>query len=153
MSDCPREQEMLAIVQAGRWPDSCDDDSRSHINACSVCAGIVEVASLVGADYHASLRTARVPAAGLVWWRMQRRARQDAARTASRIITIVQAIAVSAGVAVAIGIIAATSRAFGFAPAEMSRTLLAQWGVPLLIALASWAALAPVALYFAVSKD
>ena len=153
MSDCKREQEMLAIVQAGRWPDGCDEESRAHINACASCGEIVQIASHLAADYQAGLRAARVPASGLVWWRMQRRARQEAARTASRVITIVQAIAVAAGVAVAIGIIAATSRVFAFAPPDASRALLAQWGVPLLIALASWLALAPVALYFAVSKD
>jgi hypothetical protein len=84
---------------------------------------------------------------------MQRRARQEAVRTASRVITVVQAIAVAAGVAVAIGILIATSRAFAFAPGELSRTVLAQWAVPMLIALASWLALAPVAVYLAVSKD
>ena len=126
---------------------------RSHVDACATCTDVVRVASLIAADYHASLRSSHVPASGVVWWRMQRRTRQEAIRTASRVITIVQAIAVAAGVAVAIGIIAATSRAFGFAPAEVSRTVLAQWAVPMLIALASWLALAPVAVYLAVSKD
>jgi hypothetical protein len=153
MSECPPEQETLSIVQAGRWPDSCDDATRAHVAACSTCGEIVLIASLLHTDYQASVRVAHVPASGLVWWRMQRRARQEAVRAASRVITIVQAIAVAAGVAVAMGIIAATSRAFSFAPAELSRTVLAQWGIPLLIALASWLALAPVAVYLAVSKD
>jgi len=150
---CPLEQETLAVVQAGRWPDGCDDASRAHANACPVCGDIVRVATLVANDYQASLRTARVPNSGLVWWRMQRRARQEAVRTASRVITIVQAIAVAAGVAIATGIIAAASRSFSIAPAEVSSTILAQWGIPLLIALAAWLTLAPVAVYFAVSKD
>jgi hypothetical protein len=153
MNNCPQEQETVAIVQAGRWPDGCDDAMRTHLGACSTCAEIVRVGSLITADYHASLRRAHVPASGAVWWRMQRRTRQEAIRTASRVITIVQAIAVAAGVAVAIGILVATSRAFSFSPAEVSRTVLAQWGVPVIIALASWLALAPVAVYLAVSKD
>jgi predicted anti-sigma-YlaC factor YlaD len=151
--ECPFEHETLALVHAGRWPASCDETSRAHIEACSACRDLVQVASLVAADYQASIRRAHVPNSGLVWWRMQRRMRQDAVRTASRVITIVQAIAVAAGVAVAIGILVAMGRSFGFGPAEMSRTVLAQWGVPLLIAFASWLALAPVALYLAVSKD
>ncbi|HXH37923.1 MAG TPA: hypothetical protein VNN08_04810 [Thermoanaerobaculia bacterium] len=153
VSECPREQETLAVVQAGRWPDGCDDASRAHAAGCAICGDIVRVATLVTNDYQASLRTARVPNAGLVWWRMQRRARQEAVRTASRVITIVQAIAVAAGVAVAMGIIVATSRSFSPAPAEISTTILAQWGIPLLIALAAWLALTPVAVYLAVSKD
>lgn len=153
MSECLQEQETLSMVQAGRWPDGCDDAMRTHAAACSTCGDVVRVGSLIAADYQASVRVAHVPASGLVWWRMQRRARQEAVRTASRVITIVQAIAVAAGVAVAMGILAATSHAFSFAPAELSRMVLAQWGIPLLIALASWLALAPVAVYLAVSKD
>ncbi len=151
--ECPLEQETLAIVHAGRWPGSCDETSRAHISACPTCGDIAHIASLIANDYQASIRTAHVPNSGLIWWRTLRRVRQEAARTASRIITIVQAIAVAAGVAVAIGIIAATSRTFSFFPADVSPTLLAQWGIPLLIALAAWVALAPVAVYFAVSKD
>jgi hypothetical protein len=152
-NECPFEQETLAIVHSGRWPHGCDDASRSHIDACTSCGDVIRVASLVASDYQATLRTARVPNSGLIWWRTQRRARQEAVRTASRVITIVQAIAVAAGVAVALGIIIATSRAFAFAPSDISRTIVAQWGIPLLIALAAWLALAPVAVYLAVSKD
>jgi hypothetical protein len=126
---------------------------RSHAAACSTCADIVRVGSLIAADYYASLRTSQVPASGVVWFRMQRRARQEAIRTASRVITVVQAIAVAAGVAVAIGILVATSRAFSFGAGDLSKAVLAQWSIPLIIALASWLALAPVAVYLAVSKD
>jgi hypothetical protein len=151
--NCPQENETLSIVQAGRWPDGCDDAMRSHSAACDTCADIVRVGSLIAADFHASLRSSPVPASGVVWWRMQRRARQEAIHTASRVITVVQAIAVAAGVAVAIGILVATSRAFSFGPGDFSKAVLAQWGIPLIIALASWLALAPVAVYLAVSKD
>jgi hypothetical protein len=153
MTGCPQEQETLSIVQAGRWPDGCDDAMRMHAAACPPCADIVRVGSLIAADYHAAVRTARVPASGVVWWRMQRRTRQEAIRTASRVITVVQAIAVAAGVAAAIGILVATGRAFSFGAADLSKAALAQWGIPLLIALASSLALAPVAVYLAVSKD
>ena len=152
-NDCPLEEETLAMVHTGRWPHSCDDASRAHIADCTICGDIVRVATLVANDYQATLRTAHVPNSGLIWWRMQRRQRQEAVRTASRVITIVQAIAVAAGVAVAIGIIAATSRAFSFAPSDISKVILTQWGIPLLIAFAAWLALAPVAVYLAVSKD
>jgi len=151
--NCPQENETLLLVQAGRWPDGCDDAMRAHTAACSTCADIVRVGSLIAGDYHASLRTSHVPASGVVWWRMQRRARQEAIRTASRVITVVQAIAVAAGVAVAIGILVVTSRAFSFGAGDLSKAVLAQWSIPLIIALASWLALAPVAVYLAVSKD
>ncbi len=151
--NCPFEHETLAMVHTGRWPAGCDETTRDHIDACPACRDLVQVASLVAADYQASLRQAHVPNSGLVWWRTQRRIRQGAVRTASRVITIVQAILVAAGVAVAIGILVATNHSFSLAPAELSRSVFAQWGIPLLIAFASWLALAPVALYLAVSKD
>ena len=150
---CPMEQETLAMVHSGRWPHGCDEASRAHINDCTICGDVVRVAVLVSNDYQAILRTARVPNSGLIWWRMQRRTRQEAVRTASRVITIVQAIAVAAGVAVAIGILTATSRAFSLTPSDLSQTIVAQWGIPLLITLAAWLALAPVAVYLAVGKD
>ena len=150
---CPLEQETLAMVQSGRWPHGCDETSRAHINDCTLCGDIVRVAVLVSNDYQATLRTARVPNSGLIWWRMQRRSRQEAVRTASRVITIVQAIAVAAGVAVAIGILTAAGRAFSVNPSEISQAILTQWGIPLLITLAAWLALAPVAVYLAVGKE
>lgn len=153
MSECLQEQETLAIVHAGRWPDGCDDASRAHIKECTTCGDIVRIGAVIANDYQASVRTAHIPNSGLVWWRMQRRTKQEAVRNASRVITIVQAIAVAAGVAVAIGILVATGRAFSFGPADVSQAMLAQWGIPLLIALAAWLALAPVAVYLAVSKD
>jgi hypothetical protein len=152
-NECPLEHETLAMVHSGRWPHGCDEASRAHIDDCTICGDIVRVAMLVSHDYQATLRTARVPNSGLVWWRTQRRARQEAVRTASRVITVVQAIAVAAGVAVAIGILTATSRAFSVTPSDLSQTIVAQWGIPLLITLAAWLALAPVAVYLAVGRD
>ncbi len=151
MSDCPREQEIVDLVRAGRWPDSCDDETRAHVAACAPCGESVHVASLLTNDYRAAVRTARVPTSGLVWWRVQRRAREEAARNAARVVTLVQGICVVIGVAVALGI---ASRAFSFAPKELlSVTTLSQWSLPLLLALMIWLTLAPVAVYFAVSRD
>lgn len=151
MSECPREQETLDHVRAGRWPNGCDEDVRAHVAACASCGGSVQVATLMAADYRAALRTARVPSSGLVWWRVQRRAREDAERNAARVVTMVQGVSVAVGVAVAVGItgadrVSATLRAFDFAT-------LSYLGMPLLFAVTAWLAIAPVALYLAVSRD
>ena len=121
MSECLQEQETLAIVHAGRWPDGCDDASRAHVNECTICGDIVRIGTLIANDYQASVRTARVPNSGLVWWRMQRRTKQEAVRNASRVITIVQAIAVAAGVA-ALGPASRPSRCSPPSPGRTSRT-------------------------------
>lgn len=156
MSDCTREQETLDLVRAGRWPDGCDDETRAHVASCAQCGESVQIASLLTNDYRAAARAAHVPTSGLVWWRVQRRAREEAARNAARVVTLVQAISVVIGVAAALGIAGAqnVSRAFSFAPKELfSITTLSQWSIPLLLALTVWLALAPVAVYLAVSRD
>jgi hypothetical protein len=154
MSDCPREQEALELVRAGRWPDGCDDETRAHVAACVDCGGSVRVSSLMAAEYHAALRTAHVPGSGLVWWRAQRRAREEAQRTAARVVTVVQGASVAIGIAAAVGIAGTdgVSRAFALVPKALL-SLGPQWSVPLLLGLTVWVALAPVALYLAVSRD
>lgn len=149
MSECPRAQEALDLVRAGRWPDGCDDDTRAHIDACADCGDSVQVASMIAADYHSAVRTARVPSSGLVWWRAQRRARQEAEHTAARIVTLMQGVSVAVGVTVAVAIAGPenVSRAFTFV------TTLSHWGVPVLLGLTASFALAPVAVYLAASRD
>jgi hypothetical protein len=149
MSECPRAQEALDIVRAGRWPDGCDEDTRTHVAACADCGDIVQVASTISADYHAAVRTVRVPSSGSVWWRAQRRARQEAEHTAARVVTFVQGVSVAIGVTVAVAIAGPenVSRAFMFL------TTLSQWSLPVLLGVTTSLALAPVALYLAVSRD
>lgn len=156
MSECPREQEAMELVRTGRWPDGCDEETRGHVTSCAHCSGSVQVAARMSADYHAAIRRVRVPSSGLVWWRAQRRAREEAKRTAERVVTLVQAISVAIGVALAVGIAGMDSvrQAFAFAPNEWFHlTTLSQWSMPILLALTAWLALAPVAVYLAVSRD
>lgn len=145
MSHCAREQEALDLVRSGRWPDGCDDEIRTHIATCAACGESVQIASMLTADYRAAVRTAPVPTSGLVWWRVQRRARQEAARTVARVVTLVQGLSVLLGIAVAVGIAGADNlrHALTLGP-------LPAWSIPLLLAITAWLALAPVAVYFAV---
>ena len=149
MSECPRAQEALDLVRAGRWPDGCDEETRTHVATCSDCGESVQVASMIAADYRAAMRTARVPGSGLVWWRAQRRAREEAERTASRIITFVQGASVAVGLTVAVAIAGPESvtSALSFVNA------LPSWTLPILAGLTATLALAPVAVYLAASRD
>ena len=149
MSECPRAQEALDVVRAGRWPDGCDDETRAHIGACTDCSESVQVASMIAADYHAAVRSARVPSSGLVWWRAQRRAREEAERTATRVITALQGASVAIGLTTAVAIVGpeAVSKAFAFVSA------MPGWSLPLLAVLTASLALTPVAVYLAVSRD
>jgi hypothetical protein len=151
-AECNREQEVLELARAGRWPDSCDDEVRTHVAHCSPCSETARIATLMTADLHAAMRTTRVPTSGVVWWRAQRRAREEAAHAATRAVTLVQAIFVVIGVTVALGMVGADTlrRALTF---SMSAAVFSQWSLPLLIVFAAWLAIAPVAVYLAVSRD
>jgi uncharacterized integral membrane protein len=140
-----RQPEIVTLVRAGRWPDGCDDDARSHVTACADCTESVQIASLLADDHRAALRTAPVPRSGLVWWRIQRRASEEAARNAARVVTLVQGICVVLGIALAVRILGAGNLNHAFA----------QWNLPLILGITLSLALAPVAVavYLAVSRD
>jgi len=150
---CSRESEILDALQSARWPDACDDELRAHARSCAICADLLLVASAIAAD----VPRAAIPTAGVVWWRMQRREREEAARAASRTITIVQASSIAGAIALALTFLGGMS-----AMSDTWRTWLAravqlasvpQWNVTLLCAIVVSLALAPVALYFAMSED
>jgi hypothetical protein len=103
-SECTREAEAMQIVHSGCWPDRCPEGLRSHITECSICADAVEIALAFRDDLEAALPDVHVPPPGLVWWRAELRARQEAMRKVSQPMTLVQAFggACAVGVAVAL---------------------------------------------------
>jgi type II secretory pathway component PulF len=109
---------------------------------------------------------APVPASAIVWWRAQRRAREEAARTAGRPITIVQSAGLVCGAMAVIAVLAGTLPIFArwfdglgqllpTADAAMSSGSAApsmmSWVWPL--ALGAGLVLASVAVYFAVREE
>jgi hypothetical protein len=99
--------------------------------------------ALIHDDYALARQEARVPPAELVWMRAQARARQEAARKAALPIIIAQ----SVGVAAFAGLLVATVSRFSIAN-------LPQMPLPLVeVVVGSWLALAPLALYLALSRE
>jgi hypothetical protein len=164
---CEREQDVLDAVSSGRWPARCDEELRAHVNVCVVCSDLAEVAAAVIEDRDAAWSHAHVPSAGIVWWRAQLRAREDAARAAGRPVAFIQGVAAS----VALWLIVSLVRAlpveylsswrtwvgsvlpnFTFTMADVARVTAA---VPLVvfILVAVWLVLAPVAIYFAAAEE
>jgi hypothetical protein len=151
---CPRESEILDALMTARWPNACGDELRTHAQTCALCADLVLVATAITND----VPEAHVPTSAVVWWRMQRRERAEAARTASRTLTIVQASSIVAAIAVVLTILGGVSAMSetwrnGIAHALQLLNSLPQWGLPLLLTLALILAAAPVALYFAVREE
>lgn len=106
-ADCSREPEVLDAVRSGRWPLRCDRDLAAHVNTCTVCAELAVIASAFAAEVDGESRALEpvLPAAGAVWWRAQRRAREEALRRATRPVRVTQFIAVAsaAGIVAAVG--------------------------------------------------
>jgi predicted anti-sigma-YlaC factor YlaD len=151
--ECPRELELVETITAERWPDRSANELLEHVESCIVCSDLAIVASAIHDESEEAMREAHVPPSGAVWWRAQRRAQQEAARTASRTITFVQVATVAATTAVLLqqdwnrwltrGWLAAT---------DLLAPSVAQWSAPLIIGIAMCVMLAPVAIYYAVAE-
>jgi len=165
--ECAREADALEAVAFGRWPDHAAE-LRAHVAACAVCAELVDVAQALHDDRDSACREAMVPTAGIVWWRATIRARADAARTASRPITVAQGVAgaCAAGLTCGFAGIAwrslhrvdwfgeiATRVASGRIDLTSASTLAMEHALPLALALAAGLVLAPLALYITLADD
>lgn len=158
--NCERELEVVTALMDGRWPDGCEPALRAHAAACTACSELVQIAGAVREQHLATMQEAAVPPSGLVWWRAQRRSRQEALATVSRAITTVQAASVGIAVAIALTVIGFTRDtwqgwvahasdyvAFGgldFTPAV---------DVLLLAGVATAVLLAPIVVWFAFARD
>jgi len=95
------------------------------------------------------MEQARVPSAGLVWWKAELRARREAVRVASRPITLVTGVAIAFVLAAIAFLVVGYSKDIDMA--TVSAFVVARPMV-LWIALAVILAATPIALYF-VSSD
>ena len=167
MNECDREEDVLDALAARRWPDRAPDDLRLHVTTCTVCADLAEVATAVLDDRQQLWSEARVPPAGVVWWRAQLRAREDAARAAGRPVAFIQGVAASVSLWLMVALFRAlpdgyvsewsaslmgSLPALTFTMADVARIAAA---VPIIVfvLIAAWLVLAPVAIYFAAADE
>jgi hypothetical protein len=148
-SECLREPDVVDAVRSGQWPDRGEPGLRTHVESCAVCAEVAAVALALHAARENAWCAVRVPTAAHVWWRAQRRARQEAVRAAERPMTIVEGVAAASAIGLASAAIVAGWMAvprgwMDVVSAPASAFILAGAGAALL--------LIPVAVYFAVSE-
>ena len=141
---CEREQEVLDLIRAGRSPEECETIA-GHVRSCAACTELVAVASTILSDEMSSIRSVRIPTSGVMWWRAQRRARQEKATVTRRAMTLVQAITVILGALIATPLI-------GWLSPEIDWTAFAKQ-FPLALLLVVTAVLTPAAVYVATSRD
>lgn len=97
---CPCERDVLDLVAIGQWPSRADETLRAHVAACETCAEVASVAAAVRdwaneTEATDAAQPVRMPDASVVWYRAQVRAREDAARRASRPVLVAQLFAVA----------------------------------------------------------
>jgi hypothetical protein len=99
--ECARERELVEAMTSPGWPESDASQLRHHARDCAGCREVIALAEALRADRDAVLIEAHLPSASYVWWRAQVRVRLEAAQEAERPITIAQALASVALVALA----------------------------------------------------
>lgn len=127
--DCPHEDDVLLMVQTGRWPERVPDELRTHAASCEICTDLASVAMAVDGELEDG-PVPPLPSSGTVWWRAQLRARQDAAKEAVRPMTAAQTLGVAALFGLAGAVFGATAQwfqgalgAFGGALTNVARSV------------------------------
>ena len=166
--ECLREQEIVEAIANGRWPHGCDPSLEMHASECDVCRDVVTVAVALREDDLSARHEARLPSAGLVWWRATIRARAEATRVAERPLTVAQGIAGASAVGLAFGLAGVAwqsvqrfQRVGEFIAGLDASTLqfasesavMLQRALPLVIGLGACLLIAPLAIYFVLSDD
>ncbi len=151
MTECIHERDLVEAILSNRWPDGCHE-LKAHVQQCAICADVLIVAQALHQEREDLLKHAPVPSAGLVWWRSELRARQDAIRTATKPMRVFQAFGAASvagvGVALAVGMLPWFE---GWVDSLAALPMLHQ--LPFLLTLGAALVLAPFALYLAFSRD
>ena len=140
---CERENELLDALERG----FVDSDLQGHVAGCGACAELRLVAGALLDDRMQAIGEAAVPSAGTMWWRMLVRHRHEAEAAARRSLMVGQAVTL----VVAMGLIALF---FGTDVMAEVRKVAASISVstPLLLALAMWIVIAPIAGWVAIRQ-
>lgn len=133
---CERESELLDALGAG----FVGAELESHVSSCASCRELRLVAGALLDDHSVALSEANVPGSGTMWWRMQIRRRQEARAKAQKTLLAGQAATLVVALALVIMLLGPEVLA---SLREMIATI--RLSTPLLVALASWVLLAPVA--------
>ena len=124
--------------------------ARAHVEACDCCRDVFRVATAFADDRDALMQAVRTPGAGVVWWRINMRAKRETARAAMRAASFVQLVLVFSAIAIALAILGITIDAGAVVKAIMAAKQ--DFTLPL-IALGVCMLVAPVAVYFAAAEE
>ena len=101
---CDRERQVIDALRSGRWSGPWGEEIREHAAACPVCSEVVLVAEAMRQGDGQAQAEARLPSAGLVWWKAQLAARRAAEERAAQPIAWVERMAQFFGVLALVGV-------------------------------------------------
>jgi hypothetical protein len=168
-TECLREQDVLDAVASGRWPRRSEPELRAHVAACPICQDVSAVFAAISTERDHAWETVSVPAASVVWWRAQIRAREEATRTVERPIAVIQAVAVACLATVAVVVIPMAWPSMKYtasvlngaidwaapraAAVSSAFALITGTGLPILPFVAASLLLAPILVYYALTEE
>ena len=140
---CPREDELLDAL--GRT--FVGTELEAHVASCAACSELRVVAGALLDDRSQAMAEAPVPSAGTMWWRMRVRQRHEAQATARRTLLIGQAATLLLALALGLAYFGAD---VAFAVKNVIGAI--RVSTPLLLALATWLLIAPIAGWVALRQ-
>lgn len=141
--NCIREQELLDALGRG----FVGEELESHVASCASCSELRLVAGALLDDRMETMIEAPIPSAGTMWWRMRVRQRQEAQATARRSLLIGQAATLVIALAFVVSFFGTD---ITFAVKNVIATI--RLSTPLLLALATWVLVAPIAGWVALRQ-
>lgn len=90
---CSHEEAVRSALAGDAWPP----ELLGHVAGCTTCADLMLVETFLRQQVDTCVPGISVPDPSFVWWRARVAARSAAAQRATRIITVVQSLAVACG--------------------------------------------------------
>jgi hypothetical protein len=97
---CENESRVIEAVRTGRW----DAALQQHVGQCEFCADAALAARVLNDMRAVDEAEARIPDAGLMWWKAQLLAKQRAAERATQPINFIERFAYVWAVVCAVGV-------------------------------------------------
>jgi len=158
INECTRESDVMEAVSRGMWPeDPRARDLVAHAEACPVCRDVAAVAVAMRREYDTAQREPELPSAGLIWWRLQLRARYEGIVAADTPIAIVQIVAGLVAAVLVLGLCGLVWPSLRESIAwidQLSHAIdVGQFWLPAALAVGASLIVAPVVLLLVMSDD
>jgi hypothetical protein len=138
-----------------------------HVTSCARCTEVRAAGEVLRAQHVRDVMAARAPAPAVMWWRLERRLREEHARRLQRIALATQGVvcAAAAGGAVSVlqmagpwlpgssSVASGTWDGIAWLFGTWAQTRTSFWTVPVAIVAAAWLLLVPAAVYLGFADE